>query len=61
MKRTHPGRPPLDDDDPSVSVSVSLPSKQFDALCKRAQREDVSVPAIIRRDLDTPNKTLKTP
>ena len=60
MKRTHPGRPPLDDDDPSVSVSISLPSKQFDTYCKRAQREDVSVPEIIRRDLG-PNKTLKIP
>jgi hypothetical protein len=60
MKRTHPGRPPIDEHDPSVSVSVSLPSKQFAAICKRAQVEDVSVPAIIRRDLDR-NKTLKTP
>lgn len=57
MKRTHPGRPPLDDDDPSVSVSISLPSKQFDALCKRAQRDDVSVPEIIRRDLSHEKKT----
>jgi hypothetical protein len=59
MKRTHPGRPPLDEDDPSVSVSISMPSKQFLKYCQRAQREDVSVPEIIRRDLD-PNKTLKT-
>jgi hypothetical protein len=58
MKRTHPGRPPLDDEDPSVSVSISIPSKQFREFCKRAQREDVSVPEIIRRDLE-PNKTLK--
>jgi hypothetical protein len=55
-----PGRPPLDEDDPSVSVSISLPSKQFEALCKRAQHHDVSVPAIIRDDLETANKTLKT-
>jgi len=60
MKRSHPGRPPLDEDDPSVSVSISLPSKQFRAFCKRAHDEDVSVPAIIRRDL-APDKTLKTP
>jgi len=60
MKRTHPGRPPLDENDPSVSVSVSMPSKQYDAYTKRALREDVSVPTIIRRDLD-PNKTLKIP
>jgi hypothetical protein len=60
MKRTHPGRPPLDEDDPSVSVSISLPSKKFAAICKRARREDVSAPEIIRRDLDRSNKTLKT-
>jgi len=59
MKRTHPGRPPIDEDDPSVSVSVSLPSKKFAAYCKRAHDDDVSVPEIIRRDLE--NKTLKTP
>jgi len=51
MKRTPPGRPPLDRDDPSVKVSISLPSKQFDGYCDRARREDVSVPTIIRRDL----------
>jgi hypothetical protein len=59
MKRTHPGRPPLDDEDPSVGVSFSLPSKKFDELCKRAHREDVSVPEIIRRDIAS-NKKLKT-
>jgi hypothetical protein len=51
MKRSHPGRPPLDDDDESVPVCVSLPSKQFDAYARRALREDVSVPEIIRRAL----------
>jgi len=52
MKRTHPGRPPLDDDDPSVPVCVTMPSKQHAAYSRRALREDVSVPEIIRRDLD---------
>jgi hypothetical protein len=51
MKRTHAGRPPLDDEDPSGHVTLTLPSKQLDAFCKRALREDVSVPEIIRRDL----------
>jgi hypothetical protein len=51
MKRTHPGRPPLDDDDPSAHVTLTIPSKQLDAFCRRALREDVSVPEIIRRDL----------
>jgi hypothetical protein len=50
MKRT-PGRPPVDDEDASVEVGVTLPAKQFDAYAKRALREDVSVPEIIRRDL----------
>jgi len=55
MKRA-PGRPPLDDDDPSVPVSISLPSKQFDEYSKRALREDVSVPEIIRRELGKKTK-----
>ncbi len=56
MKRP-PGHPPLDANDPSVQVCVSMPSKQFDAYTKRALKDDVSVPAIIRRDLEkTSNK-----
>ena len=46
-----PGRPPLDEEDRSVPVSITLPSKQFDDICKRALRADVSVAEIIRRDL----------
>jgi hypothetical protein len=56
MKRTHPGRPPLDDDDTSTEVGVTLPTKQFDAYAKRALHDDVSVPEIIRRDLGRPKK-----
>lgn len=56
MKRTHSGRPPLDDDDSSTEVGVSFPTKQFDAYAKRAIRDDVSVPEIIRRDLDRNEK-----
>jgi len=51
------GRPPLDPDDPSVHVGVKLPSKQYDDLARRALREDVSVPEIIRRDLDRKKST----
>ena len=59
MKRT-PGRPPLDDDDPSVTVTVRMPSKDFDEVCKRAQRERVNVRELIRRDIrDASKKTLK--
>lgn len=48
MKRT-PGRPPLDDDDPSVQVNLSLPSKKFDELCALARQQDQSLPEILRR------------
>lgn len=51
MKRTHPGRPRVDAHDDSVEVGVTLPVKQFDAYAQRALREDVSVPEIIRREL----------
>lgn len=44
-------RPPLDKNDPSVTVQVTVPSKQYDALCQRAIKAAVSVPEIIRRDL----------
>jgi len=59
MKRT-PGRPPLDDDDPSVDVHLRLPSKQYDDTFARAQRERVTVPERIRRDIrDAQKKNLK--
>jgi len=50
MKRP-PGHPPLVDDDASVQVGVTLPAKQFDEYATRANREGVSIPEIIRRDL----------
>ena len=46
-----PGRPPLDRDDPSVKVCVSVPSRQYDDLYQRAREERVSVPELIRRSL----------
>ena len=42
VRRT--GRPPLDDDDPSVAVNVRMPSRTYDLLCERAQHERVSPP-----------------
>lgn len=49
----HPiGRPALDPTQPSVSVSVPMPLSQFAAFCARANAAGVSVPAIIRSDLD---------
>ncbi len=55
MKRTR-GRPPLDDNDPSVQVAVRMPSKQYDELCERALQQRVSLPEIIRRDLQQQQK-----
>lgn len=46
-----PGRPPIDENDESVQICVTLPSKQYEGYCKRALREDVSVPEIVRREL----------
>lgn len=48
----HRGRPPVDDDDDSVRVGVTLPAKRYDEYAKRAIREEVSVPEIIRRELE---------
>jgi hypothetical protein len=44
------GRPRLDPQQPSVSVSVKLTATQYDAVYKRARLARVSVPEIIRRD-----------
>ena len=43
------GRPPLDDHDTSVRVSVRLPSRQYDDLCARAQRDRVQLSDVLRR------------
>jgi hypothetical protein len=45
------GRPPLDATDRSTKVCVSMPSRRYDLLYKRASQERVSVPELIRRDL----------
>ena len=49
MSTQRPGRPPLDPTDPSVPVHVRLPSRKYDELYARAQRERLSVPAFIRQ------------
>lgn len=51
MKRPHPGRPPLDDDDPSERLCLTLPGKEFDALDRKAKLERVTAQDIIRRVL----------
>ena len=50
MKRT-PGRPPLDDDDPSVPLSLSLPSQQLAACEDKAKADRLTVQEWIRRVL----------
>jgi hypothetical protein len=50
VKRT--GRPPLDADEPSASVHLRLPPRTYDAAYQRAQRDQVSVPEVLRRALD---------
>jgi hypothetical protein len=45
------GRPRLDPTDRSVGVTLTLPERQFDEYCRRALRRGLTVPEIIRRDL----------
>jgi hypothetical protein len=44
-----PGRPPLDEQCRSVPVCIKMPSRQYDELYERAQRDRVSIPEMIRR------------
>jgi predicted DNA binding CopG/RHH family protein len=47
-----PGRPPLVPGESSTSVNVRLPNSQFDRLDKQAREEGVSVPTIVRRQIE---------
>jgi Ribbon-helix-helix protein, copG family len=51
MKPMKCGRPPLNAQDPSAKVTISLPSKELDAYTQRALSEGRSVPDVIRRAL----------
>jgi hypothetical protein len=51
MSNNKRGRPPLDRTDRSVVVSLAMPGRAFDAYCKRAHTERLTVPEIIRRTL----------
>jgi hypothetical protein len=46
-----PGRPPLDEHDPSVGLQVRLPSRVFDQVYAVAQREGCSMPDVMREAL----------
>lgn len=60
MKRTHRGRPRVDDDDTSAQICLTVSGKQFDALDREAKlasgrtfsKARVTVQDIIRRELD---------
>jgi len=60
MKSTHPGRPPLDEDDHSARICLSVPGKQFDALDALATRERVTIQDLIRRALADDRPPRKT-
>jgi predicted HicB family RNase H-like nuclease len=50
-ERRQRGRPPVDADDPSVPVTLSLPSKELAAYAQSAQRQRLSLQDWIRRVL----------
>jgi len=56
-----PGRPPLDPDDPSVKLSLTLPSKRYDALCRLAAADHQSLSDVLRRALTRELRVLKLP
>jgi hypothetical protein len=45
------GRPPLDPSARSVAIQLRVPARDYDVLYGRAQREGVSIPEVVRRDL----------
>jgi len=59
IKRT-PGRPPLDKDDPSVPITVSLPSKKLAACSEHAKQDRMTVQDWIRRVLQQASQSNKT-
>jgi len=50
-KRKPLGRPPIDPTDRSVYLTVAIPSRRFDALCKRASDSQRTVAAQVRAEL----------
>lgn len=55
-----PGRPPLDEKDPSVKLTITMPSKQMINLCTQAQQERRTLQELVRHILATQQKnTLK--
>jgi hypothetical protein len=52
VPRNRRGRPALDETDPSVNISIRVPSKQYDKMFAEASRQRTTIPALIRRVLD---------
>jgi|GraSoiStandDraft_4_1057263.scaffolds.fasta_scaffold10257_2 hypothetical protein len=55
-----PGRPPLDAHDRSVTFTVTLPSKGYDALYRTATADRQTVPQFVRSTLARAIKTLNS-
>jgi hypothetical protein len=51
MSEPKRGRPPLDSRQPSVPVTVRVPTSQYDEFFQRAQRDRTNVSTVIRRQL----------
>ena len=45
------GRPPLTPGETPTRVEILVPATQYDRACQRAQRDGVSVSALLRRGL----------
>jgi predicted HicB family RNase H-like nuclease len=48
---TKRGRPPLTPGDVPARIDIRVSSTQYDQAYQRAQREGISVPALVRRSL----------
>jgi len=46
-----PGRPPLDTQDPSVKLTVSVTTKKYDELYARAKAARMNLSEFVRREL----------
>jgi len=46
-----PGRPPLDAQDPSVKLTVSVTTKKYDELYARAKAARMNLSEFVRREL----------
>jgi hypothetical protein len=42
------GRPPLDQEDPSVKLTLTIPSKQLDGLCVKAKEQRQTIHDYLR-------------